>query len=64
MKIMSKGNFIGANWMLSDGISFESHSGNYRPSGFLATDYCVYSTASMEIEKVQDIKNLPNGIIL
>jgi len=39
-------------------------SGNYRPSGFLATDYCVYSTASLEIEKVPDIKKLPNGIIL
>ena len=39
-------------------------SGNYRPSGFLATDYCVYSTASMEIEKVQDVKKMPNGIIL
>lgn len=39
-------------------------SGNYRPSGFLATDYCVYSTAAIEIEKVQDIKKLPNGIIL
>ena len=39
-------------------------SGNYRPSGFLAADYCVYSTASTEIEKVQDIKQVPNGIIL
>ena len=39
-------------------------SGTYRPSGFLATDYCVYSTASIEIEKVQDIKKLPNGIFL
>ncbi len=39
-------------------------SGNYRPSGFLATDYCVYSTAATEIAKVQDITKLPNGIIL
>lgn len=39
-------------------------SGNYRPSGFLATDYCVYSTASVEVEKVQDIKRLPNGIVI
>ena len=39
-------------------------SGNYRPSGFLAADYCVYSTASTELEKIQDIKELPNGIIL
>lgn len=39
-------------------------SGNYRPSGFFATDYCVYSTASVEVEKVQDINKLPNGIIM
>ena len=39
-------------------------SGNYRPSGFLATDYCVYSTASVEIEKVQDTNKLPNGIVI
>ncbi len=39
-------------------------SGNYRPSGFLATDYCVYSTASVEVEKVQDINKLPNGIVI
>lgn len=39
-------------------------SGNYRPSGFLAADYCVYSTAATEIEKVSDITKLPNGIIL
>lgn len=39
-------------------------SGNYRPSGFLATDYCVYATASTECEKMQDIENLPKGIVL
>lgn len=39
-------------------------SGNYRPSGFLATDYCVYATASTESEKIQNIGNLPKGIIL
>ncbi len=39
-------------------------SGNYRPSGFLATDYCVYSIAITERERVSDIKNIPNGISL
>ncbi len=39
-------------------------SGNYRPSGFLATDYCVYATASTESEKIQAIEKLPNGIKL
>lgn len=39
-------------------------SGNYRPSGFLSTDYCVYATATVEIEKISDIQELPNGIIL
>lgn len=40
------------------------NSGNYRPSGFLATDYCVYSIASVESETVRDIKDIPNGINL
>lgn len=39
-------------------------SGNYRPSGFLATDYCVYATASTESEKIENIETLPKGIIL
>ena len=39
-------------------------SGNYRPSGFLAADYCVYSTAATEIEKLQEISKLPKGINL
>jgi len=39
-------------------------SGNYRPSGFLATDYCVYATASTESEILQPIENLPKGITL
>lgn len=39
-------------------------SGNYRPSGFFATDYCVYSTASVEVDKVQDINKFPNGIVI
>lgn len=39
-------------------------SGNYRPSGFLATDYCVYSTASIECEQIKKIEVLPKGIII
>ena len=39
-------------------------SGNYRPSGFLATDYCVYSTAAVEIDRVKEITKLPEGITL
>lgn len=39
-------------------------SGNYRPSGFLSCDYSVYSTAAVEIEKVQEITKLPKGINL
>ncbi len=39
-------------------------SGNYRPSGFLAMDYCVYAVAKTECEKVQNIEKLPNGIKL
>ena len=39
-------------------------SGNYRPSGFLASDYVVYSTASQEKEKLSEITKLPNGITL
>ena len=39
-------------------------SGNYRPSGFLSCDYSVYTTSAVEIEKVQDITKLPNGISL
>ncbi len=39
-------------------------SGNYRPSGFLATDYCTYAVAYAETEKVKEIKDLPKGIRL
>lgn len=39
-------------------------SGNYRPSGFLATDYCVYAVASIEMEKIEPIDTLPKGINL
>lgn len=37
-------------------------SGNYRPSGYFAVDYCVYAVASIEIEKVKPITALPIGI--
>lgn len=37
-------------------------SGNYRPSGYFAVDYCVYAVASMEIEKAKAIAKLPIGI--
>jgi len=39
-------------------------SGNYRPSGFLATDYCVYSTGSIELEQLTLPPELPPGITL
>ena len=39
-------------------------SGNYRPSAFLSTDYCVYTEASVETEKLSEITKLPNGISL
>ena len=39
-------------------------SGNCRPSGYLATDYCVYSTASLEFEQIVMPDKLPCGIIL
>jgi succinylglutamic semialdehyde dehydrogenase len=39
-------------------------SGNYRPSGFLAVDYCVYATASIEVNNLQLPESLPKGITL
>ena len=39
-------------------------SGNYRPSGFLSSDYSVYSTASIEKEELSEITKLPSGIAL
>lgn len=39
-------------------------SGNYRPSGFLSSDYSVYSTASVELEELGEVTKLPNGIVL
>lgn len=37
-------------------------SGNYRPSGYFAVDYCVYAVASIEIDKLKMPQNLPQGI--
>lgn len=37
-------------------------SGNYRPSGYLAVDYCVYAVASIEVEQLMMPKTLPQGI--
>ncbi len=39
-------------------------SGNYRPSGYLATDYCVYTVASMENDSVCLPETLPKGVVL
>ena len=37
-------------------------SGNYRPSGYLAVDYCVYAVASIEVERMTMPATLPQGI--
>ena len=37
-------------------------SGNYRPSGYFAVDYCVYAVASIEVEKLKMPSILPQGI--
>ena len=39
-------------------------SGNFRPSGYLAADYCVYSTGSMEVPTVSLPNDLPPGVSL
>lgn len=39
-------------------------SGNHRPSGYLAADYCVYATASLESERVTLPSTLPVGLSL
>lgn len=38
------------------------NSGNFQPSGFLAIDFCVYATGSMELEELPTPKTLPPGI--
>ncbi len=37
-------------------------SGNYRPSGYFAVDYCVYAVAAIEAENVKRPASLPHGI--
>jgi succinylglutamic semialdehyde dehydrogenase len=37
-------------------------SGNHRPSGYFAVDYCAYPVASMEAEKLQMPSVLSPGI--
>jgi succinylglutamic semialdehyde dehydrogenase len=38
-------------------------SGNHRPSGFFAADYCSYPVASIEIPKLQRPASLPPGLV-
>lgn len=40
------------------------HSGNFRPSGYLASDYCVYSTGSIEMAQLSFPAELPPGLQL
>ncbi|MDB6128402.1 MAG: succinylglutamic semialdehyde dehydrogenase, partial [Verrucomicrobia bacterium] len=37
-------------------------SGNHRPSGFLAADYCSYPVASIEVPELTLPKTLPPGL--
>ena len=39
------------------------HSGNHRPSGFFAADYCAYPVASMEIPELKMPAQLPPGLV-
>lgn len=39
-------------------------SGNFRPAGYFATDFCVYSTGVIELDKIQTPTNLPPGVTL
>ena len=38
------------------------NSGNYRPSGYFAVDYCVYAVAAIENEQLKMPDKLPTGI--
>ncbi len=40
------------------------NSGNYRPSGYFAVDYCVYAVAAIENRTLKTPTNLPTGIIV
>lgn len=48
-------------WAPFGGIKW---SGNFRPSGYLAADYCVYSTSSIELDKLNLPVELPPGLVL
>lgn len=37
-------------------------SGNYRPGGYFAVDYCVYAVASIEVKKTKEVDSFPKGI--
>ena len=43
------------------GIGF---SGNYRPAGYYAADYCAYPVASVEIDQLALPASLPPGMVL
>jgi len=40
------------------------NSGNHRPGGFLAADYCAYASASLEVEKPEVPEKVPPGLLL
>lgn len=48
-----------SGWAPFGGIK---RSGNYRPGGYFAVDYCVYAVASIEVEKTKAVENFPKGI--
>ena len=50
----------------SGGLPFGGigRSGNHRPSGYFAVDYCAYPVASMEISKLELPKSPTPGVIL
>lgn len=39
------------------------NSGNYRPSGYFAVDYCVYAVAAIENDQLNTPVKMPTGII-
>lgn len=50
-----------SSWAPFGGIK---HSGNHRPSGYLASDYCAYGVASIESAKASLPAALPPGLPL
>jgi succinylglutamic semialdehyde dehydrogenase len=39
------------------------HSGNFRPTGYYAADYCAYPVISLESSQIKQDKDLPPGIL-